>query len=76
MRNEKLNMIKALILIINFYQSFISIILKNILGVNKMCRFSPTCSEYTKTAIKEEGVFRGLHKSTMRILNCQPFVKF
>ena len=67
---------KTLILIIAFYQSIISSILKNILGVNKMCRFSPTCSEYAKIAIKKEGVFRGLGMSAIRLLKCQPFVKF
>lgn len=64
---------KALILIINFYQIFISGVLKNILGINKMCKFSPTCSEYARTAISQEGVFAGLKKSTIRILKCQPF---
>lgn len=60
-------------LLITFYQNFISVILKNILGVDRMCRFSPTCSEYAKTAISQKGVFAGLKKSTIRILRCQPF---
>ena len=62
-----------LLLVINFYQSFISIAFKSILGVNKMCRFSPTCSEYAKTTIDKDGVLHGLKKSTIRILKCQPF---
>jgi len=61
---------------IKFYQTFISVILKNILGVNKMCRFSPTCSEYAKRTISKEGLFNGVKKSTMRILRCQPFIEF
>lgn len=48
---------KVLILIINFYQSFISISLKNILGIDGMCRLSPTCSEYTKQMVKQHGFF-------------------
>lgn len=64
---------KLLILSINFYQSFISGILKNILGVNGMCRFSPTCSEYAKKEINARGIFRGLGKSAVRLLKCQPF---
>lgn len=67
---------KILILTINFYQSFISTILKNILGINKMCRYSPTCSEYAKIQIKKEGIFRGFGKSAIRILRCQPFFNF
>ena len=73
MKDEKLRMSKALILIINFYQSFISVIFKNILGINRTCRFSPTCSEYAKTTISKEGVPVGIRKSVSRILRCQPF---
>ncbi len=64
---------KILLLIIDIYQSFISAVLKNILGVNRMCRFSPTCSEYTKIAIKKNGVISGLGQSAIRVLKCQPF---
>lgn len=64
---------KVLISIIDIYQAFISSMIKNILGVQKMCRYSPTCSEYAKIIIKKEGIFKGLKKSTMRILRCQPF---
>jgi len=64
---------KILLLTINFYQKFISVLLKNTLGVNGMCRYSPTCSEYAKKMIKKEGVFRGLSKSAVRILSCRPF---
>jgi len=64
---------KLLILTIDIYQGFISAVLKNILGVNRMCRFSPTCSEYAKTSIGRHGIFRGIKMSTTRILKCQPF---
>jgi len=66
---------KILIALIRFYQFFISTALKNIFGVSKMCRFSPTCSEYAKLTINKEGVFVGLRKSALRILKCQPFSK-
>ena len=62
-------MSKVLILTINFYQNFISVILKNILGVNKMCRFSPTCSEYAKQMIKKHGFF-GILLGAKRIGGC------
>jgi len=67
---------KTLLLMIKLYQAIISIVLKNILGVNKMCRFSPSCSEYAKATINREGIFEGIKKSTMRILRCQPFFNF
>lgn len=70
MKDEKLRMSKALILIINFYQNFISIIIKNILGVNNMCKFSPTCSEYTKQMIKQHGFF-GILLGAKRIGECR-----
>lgn len=62
-----------LISIIDIYQAFISSTLKNILGVDRMCRLSPTCSEYAKIVIKKKGIFQGLRKSAIRILSCQPF---
>jgi len=64
---------KIVIFAINIYQAVLSTILKNILGVDRMCRFSPTCSEYTRQTILKEGVFMGLVKSLARILRCQPF---
>ena len=62
-----------LLLTINLYQNFISLTLKNILGIDRMCRFSPTCSEYAKESINKEGIFVGIGKSAIRILRCQPF---
>jgi len=64
---------KILITTIKFYQAFVSVILKNIFGVSRMCRFSPTCSEYAKITIKKDGALIGLKKSAIRILKCQPF---
>lgn len=61
------------ILLITIYQSVFSILIKNILGINRMCRFSPTCSEYARLSINNDGVLRGLAKSLGRILKCQPF---
>lgn len=44
-----------------------------LLGEN--CRFAPTCSEYTRVAIKEFGSVRGLFLGVRRIVRCQPFCK-
>lgn len=52
---------------------FISQLIRNILGVRDVCRFSPTCSEYAKNQIDKNGVFVGVQRSIARILNCQPF---
>ena len=39
------------------------------------CRFTPTCSEYTKQAVEKYGALRGTWMGTKRILRCQPFCK-
>jgi uncharacterized protein len=58
--------------LINFYQMFISVMLKNLLGVSGMCRFEETCSAYTKREITEKGVIKGVGLGFVRILKCQP----
>jgi len=57
---------------ISFYQIFVSPALKNILGVNSMCRFDETCSMYSKRMIKEKGVIKGIGLGMIRILKCNP----
>ena len=39
------------------------------------CKYYPTCSEYTKQAIKKYGVVKGTIKGIIRILKCNPFSK-
>jgi len=39
------------------------------------CRFTPSCSEYSKTAIAKHGIIKGLFKSAWRILRCNPWSK-
>lgn len=38
-----------------------------------VCRFTPTCSEYTKQAILKYGLVKGLWFGTKRICKCHPF---
>lgn len=63
---------KLLIKTINWYQKNISIWLdlKNI-----KCKYYPTCSEYTKQAIKKYGALKGSSLGIIRILRCNPFSK-
>jgi hypothetical protein len=37
------------------------------------CRYSPTCSEYTRQAIQKHGTIRGLWMGVKRVLRCNPF---
>lgn len=58
---------KILILLVRFYQYFISPMLP------KMCRYTPTCSAYMITALQTHGVFKGLYLGIKRILSCNPW---
>ena len=63
---------KVCIKMIEWYQKNISawLVHKNI-----MCKYYPTCSEYTKQAIEKYGVFKGIRLGIWRILRCNPFSK-
>jgi len=37
------------------------------------CRFTPTCSEYAKQALRKHGPIKGLVLAIWRILRCNPW---
>ncbi len=37
------------------------------------CRFTPTCSEYTRQAIEKYGVVKGIWLGVKRISKCHPW---
>tara|TARA_A100001234_G_scaffold3000_1_gene2412 strand:+ start:1647 stop:1802 length:156 start_codon:yes stop_codon:yes gene_type:complete len=39
------------------------------------CRFTPTCSEYTKQAITKHGIIKGTFLGIKRISKCHPWGK-
>jgi putative membrane protein insertion efficiency factor len=39
------------------------------------CRHYPTCSEYSKLAIKKHGAIKGVGISIFRIVQCNPLAK-
>tara|TARA_B100000927_G_scaffold94159_1_gene75998 strand:- start:661 stop:897 length:237 start_codon:yes stop_codon:yes gene_type:complete len=53
--------------IIKLYQKLISPLLGN------NCRFQPTCSEYSISALKEWGFLRGSFLTLCRISRCHPW---
>lgn len=46
-----------------------------ILLPNTGCRFYPTCSEYSKSAVSKYGLIIGAAKSVWRIIRCNPYSK-
>ena len=54
---------------LRFYKIFLSPFLP------PSCRFTPTCSEYTREAVEKYGAMRGTWMGVKRILRCQPFSK-
>lgn len=57
---------KGIIKIIKIYQK----ITKN---THRVCRFYPTCSQYTIQAIEKYGIIKGVGIASYRILRCNPF---
>ena len=63
---------KICIYLIEFYQKNISTFLES---KNIRCKFYPTCSEYTKQAIRKYGSLKGGILGIIRIFRCNPFSK-
>ena len=58
------------VMLIRFYQYALS----PYLGGSK-CRFTPTCSEYSKESINRYGIIQGLKLSILRLIRCNPLSK-
>ena len=58
--------VTLLILLVNFYQLFISPM------IGPRCRFSPTCSEYAVEALKTHGALKGVWLTVKRLSRCHP----
>lgn len=56
-----------ILLIIKIYQTALSPILPS------TCRYSPTCSEYTKQSLIKFGLIKGGLISIKRIIKCNPW---
>ncbi|WP_213520554.1 membrane protein insertion efficiency factor YidD [Nonlabens sp.] len=55
------------LLLIKFYQTVISPF------TLASCRYSPTCSQYSKEALLKHGAFKGSWLALKRIFSCHPW---
>ncbi|WP_292890355.1 membrane protein insertion efficiency factor YidD [Nonlabens sp.] len=55
------------LLLIKFYQTVISPF------TPASCRYSPTCSQYSKEALLKHGAFKGSWLALKRIFSCHPW---
>lgn len=69
---------KLLLKLIRFYQNtkwFHGFIARQLFLTDKVCRFYPTCSQYTYEAIEKYGVIKGFWLGFKRIFRCHPWTK-
>jgi putative membrane protein insertion efficiency factor len=58
---------KAVLFAIDLYRAALSPVLP------ASCRFTPSCSCYTREAVERYGTLHGLYMGIKRILRCHPF---
>lgn len=65
---------KAVVFVITVYQKTLSPDhgLLRVFYPAGVCRYTPTCSEYTKAAVERFGVFKGLALGVKRVGRCHP----
>lgn len=66
---------RLLLFLIRLYQKTLSLdhgFLGAVLG-ERLCRFHPTCSQYTYEAVAQYGVARGLWLGLKRVTRCHPW---
>jgi putative membrane protein insertion efficiency factor len=64
---------RGLVFIIRIYQLTISPALAAALGPPARCRFTPSCSEYAREAIRLHGAIRGGCLAARRLGRCHPW---
>ncbi|MBI2971172.1 MAG: membrane protein insertion efficiency factor YidD [Candidatus Aenigmarchaeota archaeon] len=57
---------------IAYYQRYLDPQLKRKLGVKNICKFYPSCSEYSKASIRKYGPVSGAARTAWRLLRCTP----
>ena len=57
------------------YQKNISPRIKEVLQVERLCKYNPSCSEYAKQSIEKYGALRGTILASGRLLRCNHWSK-
>jgi putative membrane protein insertion efficiency factor len=66
---------KLVLILIRTYQKTLSLdhgILSK-LGFPRVCRFHPSCSQYTYQAIERFGALKGIFMGSKRVMRCHPW---
>lgn len=69
---------KIILTLIRFYQKtsfFHGYIARSLFLTDTVCRFTPTCSQYTYEAIEKYGSLKGAWMGLKRIIHCHPWNK-
>jgi hypothetical protein len=67
---------KIFLLLIKFYQKKLSFekgLLGQLFPNKSVCKYFPSCSQYTYDAIEKYGIIFGVYKGVKRILRCNNF---
>jgi hypothetical protein len=62
-----------LIFVIRVYQAMLSPILLAVLGPSARCRFTPSCSQYAREAVRLHGAIIGGWLAVHRLGRCHPW---
>jgi uncharacterized protein len=63
----------TLILLIRFYQAAVSPLIAAILGPSARCRFTPSCAQYAREAVRLHGAVLGGWLALRRLGRCHPW---
>jgi len=69
MKKMKINqvLISIFVILVKIYQGTLGFVFP------KSCRFYPSCSEYSISALKKYGFLKGAWLSVKRVIRCNPF---